>query len=422
MSQYQLSCSHQAELTYKVTIQNKQEFRFYEDLKRRSDDYDVIIDRPIRKFNETFVFRSKDCMIPKVVDLLKRHQISLYKIENSPKLQRNWIPVTRLSKQNYFSFDVINTQYLNNEDINKYGYTLAEKIISMYPRLDVRYTTEGYTYEGLPINSISIGYKGKQNPVVVIDAGIHAREWHSRNVALNILYQLGKEADLGGLLNNISFIIIPNLNPDGYRYSCHYDKDWRKNRRPVYYGCYGVDGNRNYDIEWSLGEQEKNPCEPIYKGLEPFSEVETQIVRNILTKYQDQCFLYISIHTFGNKIIYPPGYSTQPHPRKRYLHRVATAGVKAVRARTGTRFSADQSGTGLYVAAGGSDDYAMDVLGIPFAYTFESGLEELGFIVPPKYLKKTNLEGWIAIKAMIKEAYYLRNLRYYVSSGEDDEA
>jgi hypothetical protein len=51
----------------------------------------------------------------------------------------------------------------------------------------------------------------------------------------------------------------------------------------------------------------------------------------------------------------------------------------------------------------------MDVLGIPFAYTFEIGKEYHGYIVPERELKKTMFEGWIAIKAMMKEAYRLRH-------------
>lgn len=53
----------------------------------------------------------------------------------------------------------------------------------------------------------------------------------------------------------------------------------------------------------------------------------------------------------------------------------------------------------------------MDVLGIPLAYTFESGKEQFGFIVPERELKKTILEGWVAIKAMIKEAYRFKDRR-----------
>jgi hypothetical protein len=143
----------------------------------------------------------------------------------------------------------------------------------------------------------------------------------------------------------MSVIVVPNVNPDGYEYSYYYDQMWRKNRRPVDNNCYGVDGNRNYDIVWSQGEQEKNPCGEVYRGPAPFSELETQTIRNIMTRINNQCFLYISIHTFGNKILYPSGYTTQPHPRRNLLHKVASAGVQAVFERTGTRFDADQSGS-----------------------------------------------------------------------------
>lgn len=56
----------------------------------------------------------------------------------------------------------------------------------------------------------------------------------------------------------------------------------------------------------------------------------------------------------------------------------------------------------LYVAAGGSDDFAIDN-GIPFAYTLELGAESLNFAVPTSHLKQTLEEGWIVIKAMVLE-------------------
>jgi Zinc carboxypeptidase len=58
----------------------------------------------------------------------------------------------------------------------------------------------------------------------------------------------------------------------------------------------------------------------------------------------------------------------------------------------------------LYVAAGGSDDYAIDQGGIPLAFTLELGAEELNFAVPESHLKQTLNEGWIVIKAMTLEA------------------
>lgn len=55
----------------------------------------------------------------------------------------------------------------------------------------------------------------------------------------------------------------------------------------------------------------------------------------------------------------------------------------------------------------GSDDYAIDEAGIPYAFTFELGNEEFGFAVKPRYLKQTLLEGWTAIRAMIMKAVQL---------------
>lgn len=110
--------------------------------------------------------------------------------------------------------------------------------------------------------------------------------------------------------------------------------------------------------------------------------------------------MYISIHTYGNTILYPYGYTTKKHPRIRQLHTVAEAGANAIMMTTGSKFVPDQSGSNLYVAAGGSDDYALEVVGIPYAYTFELGAENFGFAVPLNQLKPTLLEGWTVIKAM----------------------
>lgn len=58
----------------------------------------------------------------------------------------------------------------------------------------------------------------------------------------------------------------------------------------------------------------------------------------------------------------------------------------------------------MYVAPGGSDDYAVDVHNVPFSYTFELGAEEFGFAVPPEQLMKTLNNGYIGLKAIITEA------------------
>lgn len=182
---------------------------------------------------------------------------------------------------------------------------------------------------------------------------------------------------------------------------------WRKNRRPITDKCIGVDGNRNYDAHWEMGERETIPCQEVYKGNMPFSEPETQAIRSLLTRVKGSTIMYISIHTYGNSILFPNGWSVEHHARHNQLLQIAKAGANHATSLYGSKFVADQSGSGLYVAAGGSDDWAIDALNIPFCYTFEIGAEELGFQVPENKLKQTVEEGWTAIRAMSVEALSL---------------
>ncbi len=175
---------------------------------------------------------------------------------------------------------------------------------------------------------------------------------------------------------------------------------WRKNRRTINEKCVGVDGNRNYDVYWEMGKDENDPCNEVFKGEMPFSEAETQAVRNVLTRERLMALLYISIHTYGNSILFPNGWSVQKHEKYEQLLDIAKAGANAAKSLYNSHFNVDQSGTGLYVAAGGSDDWAIDALNIPFCFTFEIGNENLGFQVPENKLKQTVEEGWTAIRAM----------------------
>lgn len=305
-----------------------------------------------------------------------------------------------------FDPESVTKKYLTQDEAMDYIANVAANIRNINPKVHVNIETEGYSYEGRPINSIMIAHSDRlQNPVIFIDAGIHAREWHSRSMALYFLKKLADEAalDKQGLLYKASFVIVPTLNPDGYEFSRQSNNMWRKNRKPITEKCIGIDGNRNYDVHWLEGKSEKFPCAEVYRGASPFSETETKVVRDILKRLQSSLKMYISIHTFGNSILFPYGFTTVKHARYQQLHRVAQAGVDAVKAETGSVFTADQSGSGLYVAAGGSDDYAIEN-GAPLAFTFELGAESFGFAVPAKYLDKTLNEGFIAIKAMVLEA------------------
>lgn len=56
--------------------------------------------------------------------------------------------------------------------------------------------------------------KGK--PIIFVDANIHAREWASNAVALNLITELIRTSRM---LVAVDWYIIPMVNPDGYEYS-----------------------------------------------------------------------------------------------------------------------------------------------------------------------------------------------------------
>ena len=77
---------------------------------------------------------------------------------------------------------------------------------------------------------------------------------------------------------------------------------------------------------------------------------------------------------------------------------MANAGAKAIQKATGTRYTVGSSTNVLYAAAGGSDDYALGVKGIPISITME--LPGSGFNLPASQIKSAVKESWIGIKAM----------------------
>lgn len=139
------------------------------------------------------------------------------------------------------------------------------------------------------------------------------------------------------------YLNVFSVNPDGFEFSIQGEKLWRKNRKPVAQNCIGVDGNRNYDVNWNSGTSEAEPCNEVYRGPKPFSEVETTAIKNMMARLKAKCKMYISIHTYGNSILFPYGYTHTRHPRYSELLQVGQAGVNAVLKQTGTQFETHSS-------------------------------------------------------------------------------
>jgi carboxypeptidase A2 len=87
----------------------------------------------------------------------------------------------------------------------------------------VKIQIAGYSYERRPIKTIHISKNtvgGPKKSFIFIDGGIHAREWLTICVALYCAHQLIEEYQKNEkLLENLSWVILPVANPDGYEYT-----------------------------------------------------------------------------------------------------------------------------------------------------------------------------------------------------------
>lgn len=84
---------------------------------------------------------------------------------------------------------------------------------------------------------------------------------------------------------------------------------WRKTRSPTRNSCRGTDANRNFGFHWGEVGASSNVCSDTYKGETAFSEPETIIMRNIMESVKNRCKFYLTLHAYGNYMLYPWGYT-----------------------------------------------------------------------------------------------------------------
>merc|ERR1711963_1076693 len=165
--------------------------------------------------------------------------------------------------------------YHSHADINNFIDDLAASNAGWVSTQSI-----GKTYEDRDMRVIKIEKAGPGAPIAWIEAGIHAREWIASATATFIINELVNNYEANkDIVDNLNIHILPMTNPDGYEYSRNSDRYWRKNRSPQG-GCKGVDLNRNWAYHWGEAGVSNNPCSDIFCGDSPFSEIESQNVKN----------------------------------------------------------------------------------------------------------------------------------------------
>lgn len=161
-------------------------------------------------------------------------------------------------------------------------------------------------------------------PETLYQSLIHSREASSIMQLLYFMWYLlenyEEDPSIERLLNNQALYFIPVYNPDGFVYNETQSPDGggmqRKNRN-TFGGCTtfedGVDLNRNSAYYWGNGGASSNNCSQTYLGTGPFSENETQIMRDFFLLHDFQ--LALNHHSFKNAMLHGYAGTTITNPR-----------------------------------------------------------------------------------------------------------
>lgn len=257
----------------------------------------------------------------------------------------------------------------------------------------------GKSYEDRDVWAIRFKPK-KPSPAFLFIGCHHAREWMSVEVPMELARVLAQNPDkdpkIDSYLEKFDIWIIPMLNPDGHIYSTNTNRMWRKNRSVSDKGSFGTDLNRNYGYMWGNMGSSDDPTSDLYHGPKPFSEKETQIIRDLASEIPLLgCLTY---HTYGEWIIYPWGHSRNIAPFSEKLDKLAVGMAKLGGPPN------DNDGKGyphydeydyvpmqasmMYEAAGDTTDYLYSQYGAP-SFTIELGDGKNAFIPPDTEIEPT---------------------------------
>ncbi len=279
--------------------------------------------------------------------------------------------------------------------------------------------------DGKKVQGIEIGADVKApedgRPVFLLMGVHHAREWPSGELAMEFAHDLvknyGQNARITGLLDKSRVLIVPVVNVDGFDLSrtdgglvdlresdngghridprhsgerlqaeelperrsgsTHPTAPAVASRPPVRlrFGI-GVDPNRNYGGFWGGPGASATFADPTYRGAGPFSEPETQNIRELISSRQITTM--ISNHTFSNLVLRPNG--VHPDTIGPDGNPVGNApdeeGLKALGAKmTAANGFRNIHGWELYDTTGTTEDWSYNATG-GYGYTFEIGPNE----------------------------------------------
>jgi murein tripeptide amidase MpaA len=384
------------------------------------------------------------------VEWLKKQGYGVIRLENvgphdKERQEEEHAAVKRRLKTGRYGDVIWSGGYLTADEVERAMEIGEQNHAGYFERIPLPYLT----WEKRRVHAIRIG-KGsaKNRPAVCFIGGVHGREWGGPDIlvyfAVRLLrayrdkqgFRLGKNVvspeRVRRLVETMDIVLLPQVNPDGRRFSMDRHPFWRKNRRPAPRGkdhrSIGVDLNRNFPFLWRFDrhfapktvESSHKPGDyETYVGPRPASEPETKNVMWLLDRFPNIRY-YVDLHSYGETILHSWGsddnqsrnpemsFRNRRYDGKRglihdegYREYIPAADEKeairmgqqmagAIKLLRGREYAVKQS-VGLYPTAGSSDDYAYSRQfagsrkGKLIAYTIEWGRSHASTPFHPPY-------------------------------------
>ncbi|MCD6098737.1 T9SS type A sorting domain-containing protein [bacterium] len=293
-----------------------------------------------------------------------------------------------------------------------------DSIYNEHPDIVLPPESIGYSCEGRAVYMIKISDNptvDEDEPELLYDAMHHAREPGSMEILLYFISYLldnyGISDDATYLVNNRELFFIPIVNPDGYVYNELTNPGgggmWRKNRRNNGDGTFGVDLNRNYSYMWGYDDEgsSPNPADETYRGLGPFSEPETQAMRDFYAEHN--ILLNLSYHTYSAMYLSPWGYTADTcADHSKFMEMMQLFSKE-------NHYVYGPGATAIYLTNGDANDWAYgDTITKPrvLSVTPEAGSGEDGFWPPTERIIPINQDN---LPANIRLAYMAVSYVHY---------
>ncbi len=228
-------------------------------------------------------------------------------------------------------------------------------LVTRFPGL-VQQVQVGSTIDGHPISALRVSGPTASGDVIIV-ALHHAREWIATEVALyiaeHLLTRRATDPQLSQDMSNLNIWIVPVVNPDGYAYTESSDRYWRKNRRDNGDGTFGVDLNRNWGYQWGLSSGSSGlTYSDTYRGSAPFSEPETQALRDLVNSVGNLKAL-VTYHSYSELYLRPWAYVTDDPPGESTLKSLAQRSIAVIAAVHGHTYQEEI----WYTSSGETTDY-----------------------------------------------------------------